>query len=109
LEEDLYEDWAAVEREHLRTKYCELADRLSELYVRNGEHNAAIALCQKILGRDNCHEPAYRRLMRCYLAQGQRHLAVRQYQTCIELLQTELDLGPSEETEALYQYITETR
>jgi DNA-binding SARP family transcriptional activator len=109
LEEDLYEDWPAVEREHLRRTYCELADRLSEHYVRNGEYNAAIALCQKILERDNCHEPAYRRLMRCYLAQGQRHLAIRQYQTCVELLQEELEIGPSEETEALVQRIINTR
>lgn len=106
LEEDLYEDWPAAEREHLRRTYCDLADRLSEHYVRNGEYNAAIALCHKILARDNCHEPAHRRLMRCYLGQGQRHLAVRQYQTCVEVLQEELELGPSEETEALYQRIT---
>jgi DNA-binding SARP family transcriptional activator len=109
LEEDLYEDWPAAERERLRRTYCDLGDRLSEHYVRNGEHNAAIALCHKILARDNCHEPAHRRLMRCYLAQGQRHLAVRQYQTCVELLQVELELGPSEETEALYQDITNAR
>ena len=105
LEEDLYEDWPAVEREHLRRMYCDLADRLSEHYYDRGEYNAAIALGHKTLARDNCHEPAHRRLMRCYLAQGQRHLAVRQYQTCIELLKEELELGPSEETEILYQRI----
>lgn len=109
LEEDLYEDWPAVGREHLRRTYCELADRLSEHYVRNGEYNAAIALCHKILARDTCYEPAYRHLMRCYLAQGQRHLAVRQYQTCVEVLQVELGLGPSEETEALVQRIVNSK
>jgi DNA-binding SARP family transcriptional activator len=109
LEEDLYEDWPAVEREHFRRMYCDLADRLSEHYVHNSEYNAAITLCHKILGCDNCHEPAHRRLMRCYLAQGQRHLAVRQYQTCVETLQIELEIGPAEETVMLYQEITDAQ
>ena len=109
MEEDLYEDWPAVEREHFRRMYCDLADRLSEHYVNNSEYNAAITLCHKILGCDNCHEPAHRRLMRCYLAQGQRHLAVRQYQTCVETLQIELEIGPAEETVMLYQEITDAQ
>jgi DNA-binding SARP family transcriptional activator len=105
LEEDLYEDWPKVRREHIRTAYLDIAGRLSKHYIQQGEHTAAIALCQKILVRDNCHEEAHHRLMRCYLAQGQRHLAVRQYQTCTETLKEELDLTPSEETTALYRHI----
>ncbi|MBE9508352.1 MAG: tetratricopeptide repeat protein [Chloroflexi bacterium] len=85
--------------------YLDIADRLSEYYVGQGEYTAAIALCRKILARDNCREEAHCRLMRCYLAQGQRHLAVRQYQTCVEALKEELDLAPSEETVALYRRI----
>jgi DNA-binding SARP family transcriptional activator len=106
LEEDLYEDWPTAMRAELRRTYCDLTDRLSEHYYHNDEYNAAIALCHKILSYDNCYEPAHRRLMCCYLAQGQRYLAVRQYQTCVATLQEELELGPSEETEALYQRMT---
>ena len=106
LEDDLYEDWPDLQREHLRSLYLDIADQLSEHYVQQGEYTAAIALCQKILSKDNCYEEAYRRLMQCYLAQGQRHLAVRQYQTCTQALQEELDLTPSEETMALYRRIT---
>jgi DNA-binding SARP family transcriptional activator len=106
LEEDLYEDWPGAQRERFRRMYRELADRLSEYSLRQGAHHAAIALCQKLLGQDNCHEKAHRRLMRCYLAQGQRHLAVRQYQICVQALEEELDLPPSEETVALYRRIT---
>jgi DNA-binding SARP family transcriptional activator len=105
LEEDLYEDWPTAQRERTRRTYCDIVDRLTEHHVRNGEYNAAIALCQRVLLRDNCHEPAHRRLMRCYLAQGHRHLAVRQYQTCVEILQSELDLAPSRETVMLYESI----
>lgn len=106
LEEDLYEDWATLLREHLRNLYLDIANRLSEHYIRQGEYAAVIALCQKILAKDNCYEEAYRRLMRCYLAQRQRHLAVRHYQTCVQALKEELDLPPSEDTVALYRRIT---
>ena len=86
--------------------YLDIVDRLSEYYVQQGEYTAAIALCQKVLAQDNCYEEAHRRLMQCYLAQGQRHLAVRQYQACVEALKEELDLTASEEIVALYRRIT---
>jgi len=106
LEENLYEDWPSLPREHLRNLYLDIADRLSAHYLQQREYTAAIALCQKILVRDNCQEEAYRQLMQCYLGLGQRHLAIRQYQTCVQALKEELDLPPSEETVALYQRIT---
>lgn len=105
LEEDLYEEWATLVREQLRNTYLDINDRLSEYYIQQGEYAAAIALCQKALEKDNCHEAAYRRLMRCYIYQNQRHLAVRQYQLCQEVLRAEIDLAPSAETVALYRQI----
>jgi DNA-binding SARP family transcriptional activator len=106
LEEDLYEDWPSLQREQMRNMYMDIIDRLGEYYVQQGEYTPAIALCQKVLAQDNCYEAAHRRLMRCYLAQEQRHLAVRQYQTCVQALKEELDLAPVEETVALYRRIT---
>jgi DNA-binding SARP family transcriptional activator len=85
--------------------YLDIADRLSEYYFQQGEHAAAVTLCQKILAQDNCHEQAHRRLMECYQIQGQRRLAVRQYQLCVQTLKTELDVPPSMETQTLYEKI----
>jgi two-component SAPR family response regulator len=108
LEEDLYEDWPRVQREHMRNTYLDIVDRLSEYYEGRGEYTTAVALCQKVLAQDNCSEEAHHRLMLCYMAQGQRHLAVRQYQACVEALKQELNLTPSEETVTLYRHITTT-
>ena len=108
LEEDLYEEWPLGQRDHARNTYLEILGRLSEYYVGRSEYTAAIALCQKVLARDNCDEEAHRRLIHCYLALGQPHLAVRQYQACVEALKQELDLTPSEETVALYRRIIAT-
>jgi DNA-binding SARP family transcriptional activator len=103
LQEDLYEDWIAQERTRLRAIYQTLADRLSEHYLKRAEYTAAMAVCHKMIALDDCNEQAYRRLMKCYYAQGQRHLAVRQYLSCIDALKKGLNLMPSAETVALYE------
>jgi len=106
LADDVYEDWPRAQRERLRTTYLELANQLSEYQLQQGAYAPASALCRKLLTFDNCFEEAHRRLMRIYLAQGQRHLAIRQYQTCVQALTEELDVPPSAETVALYEQIT---
>lgn len=105
LEEDLFEEWTGPLRDQIRYIYLELADRLSDHYLQEGDETEAIALCQQMLVREKCHEPAYQRLMMCYERQGQRHLAIRQYLRCVETLRTELDVSPSPETQALYERI----
>jgi DNA-binding SARP family transcriptional activator len=66
-----------------------------------------VAYCQKILAEDSCREDAHRRLMCCYSRQGQRHLALRQYHTCVEALERELEVPPMPATQELYQQIQE--
>jgi DNA-binding SARP family transcriptional activator len=105
LEEDPYDDWPRARRHRLQSIYMQIANSLSRHYVQQGGHTAAIALCRKILALDSCCEEAHRRLIRCYLAQGQRHLAIRQYQACAQVLREELDLAPCEQTMALYRHI----
>ena len=106
LAEDIYEDWTHPLREQLRQDYIDITDRLSKQYFLQNEYTATIAICQKLLAQDNCHEGAHRRLMRCYQAQNQRHLAIRQYHHCCETLAEELNITPSEETHALFQELT---
>lgn len=107
MEDELYEDWPQARRVRLRAMYLDIADRLSAFYIEQAQYTTAVALCQRMLARDDCCEIAHRRLMASYLAQGQRHLAVRQYQLCVQTLQDELDLSPSEETIAFYRRVIE--
>ena len=104
--EDIYDDWPRPQRERIRTLYLDIADRLSDYHLKQAQYSAAIALCQKVLTIDNCVEEAHRRLMRCYVAQGQRHLAIRQYHICVQALAEELQVPPDEQTTALYTSIT---
>jgi DNA-binding SARP family transcriptional activator len=101
FEECLYEDWVGIERERLRSAHMHIAGRLADMFIERHDYSAAIVLCQKALILDRCDEGAHRRLMQCYVAQGQRHLALRQFRACAEALRADFDLAPSEETIAL--------
>jgi DNA-binding SARP family transcriptional activator len=105
LSDSLFEDWTAVERERLRVLHLDTLDHLSLVYFNLGQYAACISLCQRILSHDSCREDAHCQLMRSYSRQGQVHLALRQYQACVESLRSELDVEPSPVTVQLYEHI----
>jgi DNA-binding SARP family transcriptional activator len=105
LEQSPYEEWTVLEREHLRIAYLDTLDRLSQIYFSQERFAACITVCQHILTRDHCREDAHCLLMRCYSRQGQCHLALRQYQICVEALEAELEVEPSPETKQIYERV----
>ncbi len=109
LMEDRYEDWPIIQREELKHAHLDILDRLSRYYFGQNQLAMCITFCQKILTGDNCREDAHRRLIRCYLSQGQHHLALRQYHICIEALKQELDVPPMPATIELYEEIQKSR
>lgn len=109
LADDRYEEWVISPRERLRSTFLAMLQHLGQLYAETLQHQQAIACAQKILVYDNCHEEAHRLVMRCYAAQGQRGLAMRQYALCRDTLARELDLQPMQETEQLAEMIRSGR
>lgn len=105
LEQNPYEEWTILDRERLRITYLDTLDRLSQIYFNQEQYAACIAVCQLILTYDHCREDAHCILMRCYSRQGQLHLALRQYQICVELLRSELDIEPALQTRKLCEQI----
>jgi DNA-binding SARP family transcriptional activator len=109
LEQNPYEEWTVLEREHLRIAYLDTLDRLSQIYFSQERYAACITACQLILRRDRCREDAHCLLMCCYSRQGQYHLALRQYQTCVEALHAELNVEPAPETMQLYEKVRQRK
>jgi DNA-binding SARP family transcriptional activator len=105
LEEERYEAWAEELRQTYRAMYSEALHRLSRHYLGRGEHATAVLYAQRVLNQEPCDEEAHLLLMRSYIAQGLRHLAVRQYQICTNALRTELGLTPSPEIERFYRQV----
>jgi DNA-binding SARP family transcriptional activator len=105
LADDRYEEWPILTRERLRLTWLETVERLSRLYFAQGRYASCATLCQRIVECDPCREDAHRRLMRSYSRQGQLHLAVRQYQICVEALRAELGVDAAGETTDLHERI----
>lgn len=105
LEQNPYEEWTVLDRERLRIAYLDTLDRLSQIYFEQERYAACITVCQLILTRDRCREDAHCILIRCYSRQGQYHLALRQFQVCVEALRAELEVEPAPETYQLYEHI----
>ena len=105
LADDLYEEWAALTRDHLRLAHLDALSRLSNLHFGGGRYAACAALCQRIVECDPCREDAHRRLMRCYSRQGQPHLALLQYRTCVQALAAELGVDTDPATARLHDQI----
>lgn len=105
LVEDRYEDWLLPQRQSLEADYLSLLDRLSRYYLGQKDYEMCVSKCDKMLAVDPCREEAHRRLMRCYARRGQRYLALRQHQLCVETLQNELDVPPVSATTTLFEQI----
>jgi DNA-binding SARP family transcriptional activator len=105
LADGLYEEWAALSRDHLRLAHLDALSRLSNLHFSAGRYAACAAICQRIIECDPCREDAHRRLMRCYSRQGQPHLALMQYRACVQALMAELSVDADPATASLHDQI----
>jgi DNA-binding SARP family transcriptional activator len=102
LLEGFYDDWVLRERERLRALHLRGLAYLMRYYGEREMHDEAAACGQQILRLDPLRESVHRELMRSYLKTGRRALAVRQYETCRDILAAELGIAPMEETQALF-------
>jgi LuxR family maltose regulon positive regulatory protein len=106
LQDALYEDWASGERERLLALYLRTTEKLAIIRLDQGRYDDAIALCRRILARDNCWERAYRLMMAAYARQGNRSRALRVYRSCEESIKRELDTPPGPLTQNLHEQIS---
>jgi SARP family transcriptional regulator, regulator of embCAB operon len=102
-----YAEWALARREELRLRAIVCRERLSELYLEQGQVRTSVALCTQVLRDEPCHEAVARRLMRAYARLCQPHMALRIYHRCVDVLRHELGVGPDPETVVLAGLIRE--
>ena len=105
LPDDLYEEWTIQRRETLKQTYLNLLLRLAWLLEEHQEYSQATETLLSLLAVDKVNEEAHIQLMRVYALSGQRHQALRQYQSLCKVLRADLDIEPSEPASSLYEAI----
>jgi TolB-like protein/Flp pilus assembly protein TadD len=105
LNEELYEEWLRAERASLQERAIEALTSLLRWYLDAGYAEGGIRVARRILSLDPLRETAHRALMRLYADTGDRALALKQYQSCCDVLNAELGVQPETETQRLYEEI----
>jgi predicted ATPase/DNA-binding SARP family transcriptional activator len=100
-----FNEWAFAESEDLRSNLAEALNILSEDYISLGEAEKAIPYARRLITLDPLNEASHRKLMEVYIQAGQHSAALKQYQTCEQILRKELGLDPQPETLALYKRV----
>jgi ATP/maltotriose-dependent transcriptional regulator MalT/DNA-binding SARP family transcriptional activator len=106
LEDNLYAEWAAEERDRLTMVYLSSVERLSKLLMAREDYERAMRWANTLLAKDPLWEEGYVLLMQCHWKRGNRALAVRVYERCRRRLQEELGISPSPRTNAIFDEVS---
>ncbi|MFQ5936013.1 MAG: BTAD domain-containing putative transcriptional regulator [Acidiferrobacterales bacterium] len=105
LQEESFEEWLMTERRRLQALAIRALSKLLAQHEEAGAYERGVQVAEKLLALDPLQEAVHRALMRLLARQGQRALALKQYETCRGALQRELGVAPESTTEALYKEI----
>ena len=109
LPEPAFQEWLDSERGYSRRTFIDVLAKLLHHHELVGATDQAIEVANQLLGLDPLEEEVHRCVMRLYVVQGRRGLAMRQYEVCRDLLHDELEVAPADETEVLYEAIRTQR
>ncbi len=102
-----FDEWQFFQTQALRDELAAALVRLANHYTSQGDLERAITYARRWLAVDPVHEPAHRHLIVLYAKSGQRAAALRQYETCRQLLEEELGVVPSEKTREIYERLVQ--
>jgi predicted ATPase/DNA-binding SARP family transcriptional activator len=100
-----FDDWQFYLAEGLRQEASEVLRKLSAIHGQQRDLEAAIDFGRRWLALDPLNEEAHRQVMLLHALHGQRSAALRQYQECVRLLQSEMGIAPERKTTDLFQRI----
>jgi ATP/maltotriose-dependent transcriptional regulator MalT/two-component SAPR family response regulator len=103
--QDVDATWVWPERERLDQTCVDALEQLAEDQRKAGDRQAALQACQEALKIGPCREDIHCLAMQLHAEQGDRLAVIWQYQACRDALRAELEVDPSEETDALYRQL----
>ena len=98
---EAFDAWLDIERRRFEEIAIGVLSRCLDHLTVAGKTEAAVDTALRLLAIDPLQEEVHRRLMRLHVLQDRIGAAMRQYETCRELLSVELGLEPEAETRQL--------
>jgi len=84
-----YDDWLFSDQERLRQRFLGTLGRLADLAMARGDYDQALEIAHQVARSDLLSEEAHRRIMRIAVLLGRHTDAIRQYERCQAILDTE--------------------
>ena len=100
--------YLATRREQLKKKMVDVLIDYGRCLESLNKHKQALELYQKGIALDWFEERFYLRLIDCCYRLGRYANAVQHYKTCCRMLENDLGVPPSEETQRLYRKILDS-
>ena len=100
-----FQEWIVFHRERYFRSMLETLQSLSKIYALQVNYDQAYKYAWRYAYQAPLEENAHRLLMRILTLSGRRNAALQQYQLCKALVEKELGIEPSAETQQLYTYI----
>lgn len=105
LEEYPHIDWIQAKRDELFNLYILVIERIAQSYMKLKKYQEVIFWAEKLTQLDNTWEEGYRLLMLSFYNLNNRPQAVKWYEKCVDVLQSELNIQPMESTYEIYEMI----
>ena len=103
LEEDLYADWCAEERQRLREKYFEMLAGMADCYADCGRLAEAAQVCRAALCCDPCRENFLRSLLEHLVGLGRPDRAESDFLHWRRVIADDMGMELTAETEELHE------
>jgi DNA-binding SARP family transcriptional activator len=100
-----FQEWIVFHRERYFRTMLDTLHTLSKIYGLLTNYDQAYKYAWRYAYLAPLEETAHRLLMRILTLSGRRNAALQQYQLCKTLIEKELGVEPSNETQQLYTYI----
>lgn len=102
LLDGLDDEWIRAERDRLRAGLIDVLQEIVDAPTA-GDAAGPVPEAERLVALDPLRESSYRSVMGMHAARGERAAAIRVFHRCCEILDRELDVRPSAETEAAYR------
>ena len=101
MSSDPYEEWTAEPRRRFNAAWHQALVWLATEASMQRDWPYVLDYAGQILRRDACDESAHCMIVNAHHMMGNRSLAVQQYRACVEILDRELGVEPSDQTRRL--------
>ncbi|RMH23253.1 MAG: hypothetical protein D6698_00055, partial [Gammaproteobacteria bacterium] len=101
----VFERWVLGQRARLREMALETIQSLAAHFAEAREFETAVSYTRQLLDIEPWHESSHRELIRLLALSGQRSAALKQYETCSQILADELGVPPAADTTSLFEQI----